>query len=722
VELRYDITAVGQQQIRAVIRGVEQEILSSNKRMTSAIRGTGSGGAGGGRPRALGAGGAVSSATKDAERAAKASSLAQIREDKRVWAEKERNVRRFAQIEVRAYEDVANKRLRAAEKEAKERSKLIQSVGNGAGRTVSGSIGGMARFGMGAATLAGGLAIGSALHDQMQVQAYASRVANQGQRPDMKGQLATQAQGLAGFTGEEALSALDQFVQKSGDLKAGVDAWQMIGKVSLATSSDITEVGNAAGSAYNSIAQGTKDPIERLKILKDVMETLAVQGNIGSVEMRDFAAELPKLAAASRRFGGDSGSSLKMMGALTQLAVKKGGATDAAEAATSVMRFTDDLIKDGRTKKGKPGLDVFTDKTNTKLRDPADIIADIMDKTGGDLTKIGGMFGMRGMKALSGVSPAYMDAFNEAEKTKKGTGKAAGRTAIGLALGEFTGASMDDAELDKRAKLRLDDPDLQIKEAAKAFNVAIGTDLMPVLTKLIPQFTALVPTVADMTAQLVAFVQFLSENPYAGIGAIIAGKITADLAQAAIGEGVKKAMATSLGMQGGLIIGSAVMTVMALEMIMASREMDANKRLNAMDKNEADIRETARAELDNTGRLSPETKARLVAVKEQEERRIGGKQFNDPLKGVSAPRELLNDFTFGLTGPTAFNEQTVTNTVDHKRGEENSKALDATSALLDAAAAKLNLAADKIADASGKFRMGTSDPARTTPIVGRPPS
>lgn len=705
MELRYDITAVGEQQLRAVIRGIEQEILGSNRRMTAQIRSGGGGGAG--RPKAITSGQATSEETKLAR--------ARISEDAKVWREKERQAKRYAQIEIAEVERASEKRLAAIKKEEAARSKLIQKFGSG----VASSVGGMARTAVSGVSMAGGIAIGSALHDQMQVQAYASRVANQGQRPELKGTLAAQAQNLKGFTGEEALSGLDQFIQKSGNLEAGMQVWQKMGQLALATSSDITELGQASGAAFNAISQDVKDPVEQIKVLNDVMKTLAVQGNIGSVEMRDFAVELPKIAAAAHRFGGNSGENIKMMGALTQLAVKRGGATDAAESATSVIRFTDDLIKDARAKKGKPGLDVFTDKTNTKMRDSGDIIADIMDKTGGDLTKIGGMFGMRGMKALSGVSGTYLDAYNAAEATKKGSGKAAGRAAIHSALDEFAGAKLTDKDLASRAQLRLDDPDLQVKEAVKQFNVAIGTQLMPVLVRLIPQFTALVPQVADVTSELVSFVQFMSQNPYAGLGAIVGAKVASDIGKALAAAGLKKILQTSVGQSfaGGLMIGTATLTVM--ELFMAKKEMDANKRITAMNQNAEDIRTQARQEMQENGTISPETRKRLEASEERDKKRLAGKFFDDPLEGVGVARQSLNTLTGGLFGPTIFNDKSVTATTDASRASEIGDSKAKTEALLaqDDAAKKLAAAADKLAAAGDK--LAASDPARTKPIVGR---
>ncbi|MEO7032505.1 MAG: hypothetical protein ABI548_01635 [Polyangiaceae bacterium] len=709
-ELRYDIVAVGEQQLRSVIRGIESEIIASNRRMTAQIRG----GSGGGRTPRITAGGAASE-SRALARTQMAEDRAVIRaresDEKRLWSAKVANVRRFAQIEIQEGAK-ANDAITAG---IKQREKLLQSMQRGVAKSVTHAVGGAGRMVGGAASIGGGILIASALHDQMNVQAYASRVANQGERPDLKGQLASQSQTLKGFTGEEALSALDQFTQKSGNLQAGIAAWQMIGKVSLATSSDITEVGEAAGSAFNLISRDTKDPIERMKLLKDVMENLAIQGNRGSIEMRDFAVELPKLAAAASKFGGGPGA-LKMMAALSQLAVKNGGgAVDASDSSTAVMRFTDDLIKDARSKKGKPGLDVFTDKTNRTLRDPAEIISDIMDDTGGDLTKIGRKFGMRGMKALGGVSPEYNKAFDAAEAQKKGTGKAAGREAVHAALGAFTGANMTDTDLNSRAQLRLDDPDLQFKEAMKAFNVAIGTQLLPAVTKLIPPFVELVPLATTLAGELAHFLEALAQNPYAGIGGIIAGKVALDLTSAGIGAAAKAALGTSIGALGALDIAAATMTVAVLNLLDESATADANKRFDDTQKRSQDLITKGQQEYLTTGKISPKTRKQLETLRANDDKR----QTNLLDQAPAAWYDI----------PSIWDPKRHQNAVDGDRAPELRKQSSDVSNLLrhadigrpeafTNAARDLGVAADKLTAAA--TRLGASGPSpRTTPIVGR---
>jgi hypothetical protein len=85
----------------------------------------------------------------------------------------------------------------------------------------------------------------------------------------------------------------------------------------------------------------------------------------------------------------------------------------------------------------------------------------------------------------------------------------------------------------------MSDPDMQFKEALKEFNAAIGERLLPALTKAIPQFERLIPVLSELAEKAAGAAGWLAENPFKGIGAIIAAKVVMDLAAAKIGDAIK---------------------------------------------------------------------------------------------------------------------------------------------------------------------------------------
>jgi hypothetical protein len=476
-----------------------------------------------------------------------------MREEARASAERIANVKREAREQVRA-------ETRAAREIANARRATVASIGRGAATTVGGSVKKVLGIGANALALGGGLlggvAAGNAIESEIEIRSAASRLANQVRQPEIKGDLAKEAKGIRGFSGMEALGALEQFTNITGDLDAARQLLPDLGKLALATGTDLGELAATAGNAFIPLKDQIADPTERLKQMRDVMAALAGQGAVGAVEIKQLASYFAGLAATSNRFTGNKGDLLKTMGAITQAARQRGGAADAAEAVTSTERFSSDLINKQKQLLAL-GVDV-TAEGGTKLADPQEIITRILEKTGGKLGPIGDIFGERGIRAVQGFSPLFV----EAEKKKKGSGRAA----VAKEFKRLKGAQFSVEDINRGAANRYSDEDIKLKEAQKAFNDAIGTKLMPVLTTLIPKFTELIPKLTDFSGAIADVATHLINNPIPDIGALIAGKITLDLAGAGLGAVVKQALTQGIGSlsalgAGGLVISAALATI-----------------------------------------------------------------------------------------------------------------------------------------------------------------
>jgi hypothetical protein len=273
-----------------------------------------------------------------------------------------------------------------------------------------------------------------------------------------------------------------------------------------------------------------------------MLGVLAQQGRMGSVEVSDLARDFGKLGAATRAFEGKAPDLMRSMGAFAQIAVESGGAEGSADASTAAARLASDIVTNRKRFKNL-GVDVKSKTDASKLRAPEEIMLDVLEKTGGDITKTGGLFGMESAKIFRGLSAT----FTEAEKNEKGSGRA--KTLA--EFNRFAGAKLDPAERARQAQSQLDEPSLKFKEAAKQFNNEVGETLLPVLTQLIPQFTAMIPNIAKTTAALAKFAAFVAENPLKGLGAIIAGKVALDLAGAGIGNAVRGTLESILSGAGG---------------------------------------------------------------------------------------------------------------------------------------------------------------------------
>lgn len=541
IPLQYEISTIGQDRLRRVFRSIESEAKAHVRRFESA---TGTRRTTGGR--SLQDTRAIRGMTEVGRVARRAEHRRHVEAIRNRDRESRRAIRGLAEIgRVARREEVRRHReaIRNAERERLARRRAASRVASGAVSRVGGAVRGTGLLVAGAAAtggLVGGLIAERAVSEEVDIVARASRLANQAGRPELKQQLAAESRGNRGFTGAETLAGLESFVDITGDLDAARGIMGDLSKLALATGTNLDELAAAAGNAFIPLKDQIADPEKRLKALRDTMATVAAQGAVGAVEIKDLATEMAGLAATANRFRGDPQEVLGLMGAMAQASRQRGGSSSAAEAVTSVARFSSDVIKTtGQKRLKKLGVNVFADKAKTQLKDPREIIIETLKATGGDLSKLTGIFGERGIRAVAGFSPV----FTRAEARKKGSGEEAVRKEFDRLLK----VQLSDDEVEKRFQSRIADPDIQLKEGMKEVNRAIATELLPVVVKdLIPAFKELAPHLGSAAKQVARFVEFMAENPLEGLGAIVLAKVGMDLLGAGIGAGVRRILESVL--------------------------------------------------------------------------------------------------------------------------------------------------------------------------------
>jgi hypothetical protein len=476
-------------------------------------------------------------AAKTQERAGLQAARAQERAAIQAARAQERAQERAAQSQSRAALRAGRSRERALDRSRSERLGRVRGILGTAGNSVSGTVGAVGTLGGAALGIGGSIALGSAVQTQMSEAAMASQLANQAGDPSLKGGLLKQAQSVKGFTGAEALGGIGEFVTKTGDLKSARDVIGDLGQLALATGSDLGDLGATAGQVFNVLKGQIEDPTERMKELKNIMGALAQQGSLGAVEIRDLAQDFGKLGAATRQFEGGAPNLLRTMGAFAQIAVEKGGASSSADASTAAARLSGDIVTN-KKRFAAIGVDVKSKTDKTKLRDPLSIMLDVLDKTGGDIDKTHGLFNEESGKIFKGLGATY----SEAESRKKGSGRAA----VEAEFKRYAGANLDEKALKERAGSRLEDSDLQFKEAMKRFNAEVGQKLLPTLTALTPKFAEMLPYISRAVELFAKLVDEVSKNPLASIGKLIAAKVAFDIASAQIGGAAKSAITKAL--------------------------------------------------------------------------------------------------------------------------------------------------------------------------------
>lgn len=210
--------------------------------------------------------------------------------------------------------------------------------------------------------------------------------------------------GKTGFSGNDVMSGLQAFVAKTGDLSTARDVIQDIAKLSKATGANLEQMASASADVSTQLG----DVPDKANVVADVMKTIAAQGKMGAVEIKDLASKMASLAASAGKFEGARSENIKKFGALIQLARARGGATSAAESATSLQALSTQFQKSAR-QKGFAALGVETKGADGRFRDLPDVLMDVLFKTRGDLRKSQQAIGdQRAQKPYLGMQDIFL--------------------------------------------------------------------------------------------------------------------------------------------------------------------------------------------------------------------------------------------------------------------------------------------------------------------------
>lgn len=478
----------------------------------------------------------------DASKAAQA----RVRADLKAFDEK---VRASAKATAQFERDL-DREVKAAERAAEQKAKA-EARGEGAGRQRSwaavGSgamrnLGGVMRAGVGvAAGVARGAGVdfdlGGLVGRSVSNRSIASDIANSGyiegeqgaagQRQSSSGILsdAKAAAKAAAVSTTDALEGLQRFVAKSSDLETGRAILADMAKLSKATGSNMVDVVEAAGDVDKKLG----DVPNKAEAIRHVMMIAARQGKLGAVEMRDFAATLSVMVGPANQFAEGTEKAMSHLGTVFQIVNKFGGVKGPQQAATSVSSFAADLTSKGGLKAlTGASINPFANAEKTKLRAVDEIIIEALQKTGGDLSKIGSLFSN---KRTAAVVKSFNQIYSDGEATQKGSGAEAVR-------GTFStfGAAMGQGDLDKSLASKLEDPAAKIQ----LFNNKLEEVGERVAARLIPALDRLAPEAGEIADSFGKLVAWAAENP----GEMIAAAIVASIGKAALGEAVGAALAS----------------------------------------------------------------------------------------------------------------------------------------------------------------------------------
>lgn len=427
----------------------------------------------------------------------------------------------------------AAQQVKDEQRTAQQRAQIIKGqFGRGVGNAI-----GIIKGGVGGAMNAmGGFSVPDALQSEIQLQGKAASLAASSEGHFTADGLLSSARKTGiqyGFDPADVLSAMDEVKKLTGKTQVGIDTAPFLAKLANASGADLGELGGLAGN----ILAGSPD-IKRA----DLERQLAIftqQGMAGGVEVGDLAKYGGRITAGAGYFGGNREANETTLGAFAQIARQYGGASSAAEAALAAQRFGSDTAKKADHLKGM-GIDVSDG--NGTMRSPEELAIEMVRKTKGDITQLGDLkLGERANKVLYGLADIY--------RTKGGGEE--GEKAIRAEVGKYRGALSGD-EIDQRNAQRMAAVDKQVTAAMTELKQVVGSQLVPELTHFIRDgLIPAMPAIKDTVHALSKLASTLIDHPIAGVGAIIVASVAKDVASAAIGEALKKALLSVVPGGGG---------------------------------------------------------------------------------------------------------------------------------------------------------------------------
>lgn len=320
---------------------------------------------------------------------------------------------------------------------------------------------------------------------------------------------------------------VQDLVAQGLDLKDAVASIEALGRVATATNSELTDVTKTGFQLQNALKIR---PTE----LKATFDALAFAGKQGAFELKDMAQFMPTIAAAAGTLGIQGKQGAIALASMMQMVRKD--APDAGQAAT---RLTDAMLKmtapDAVKNFKKFGVNIEQVLKNAKAKgiNPMEAALDELQRvTGGDTFKLARIFGDKEAKL------ALMSLMKYRKEYEKLKGQAGGAAAAGTVDKDY-----------QRSLTTFQGTLASFQNSTQRLGIAVGTALLPPMTKLAEIITPVVEGIAD----------FGSKNPALMTGIVLVGGALAGLVVALpIIAGVISAIGTIGTALAGVTLGATI--------------------------------------------------------------------------------------------------------------------------------------------------------------------
>ncbi|MBS4046190.1 MAG: tail tape measure protein [Alphaproteobacteria bacterium] len=194
----------------------------------------------------------------------------------------------------------------------------------------------------------------------------------------------------------EITAAIEQILEKTGNLELARDNIRNIGLAIQATGAAGADVGSMFADAFEKF--GIKDSAQILA----ATDAIAAQGKAGAFTLANLATQGSRVTSAYAVTGRQGVQAMTEMGAALQM-IRRGVSSpeQAATAFEALLRTLQDADKVKMLKAG--GIQIMDPKNPKVMRSVIDIMQDIIKKTGGDALKLSQVFDSEAMRAFNGA-------------------------------------------------------------------------------------------------------------------------------------------------------------------------------------------------------------------------------------------------------------------------------------------------------------------------------
>ncbi len=468
--------------------------------------------------------------------------------------------------QVRSQTALGRQRIREERLVGQERARVLRSrtefvrstFGGGASRVVRGLAGagqaGAAMLGLGGTALAA-----SAVNSAVSLDERTRRLSilgrskgENGLNPETLRRQFSQTGIAHGFSAEEVAAGVSEFTTKTGDIKTPLANQRVFATVAQASDAKLNEVFSTAADMTQKL------DIKSVEDMQKAFAVLSMQGKKGSFELKAMAKEFPEVLAEASNMGVRGVEGVRDVGALMQVARQATGSdSEATTAATNFMRkLTQESGKlQAGTARGLNGkkIQVFQDNDPRRgMRNFMDIATEYIRGTEGNLQGFQEVFDIRGSRAgnmlLSKFREARENVITKGGSNKEGT--EAGIVAMKAFWDSFRNVSADWSEVERDSADAMKSTSVKLTQLKEQFMEAVGSALLPELTKLIPVLSEMIPKFMALVEIIKKAVSYLAENPFKAVIAAMAISIAFEVGKAKIGsifaQGLERIMSVGL--------------------------------------------------------------------------------------------------------------------------------------------------------------------------------